>query len=303
MQVRSKQDGSSVRNKDTICISQVLNETLFAKKPLFFCDGTVTAVSCCNLFVQNRALLNAQGIFVAKLVREVYQHRLLEKIYGRQIFCTATVFICFASSNQFCELFSQVCRKLSRKKFCLTLVYFALAALYKASLDTELRSGIRALHIRLLSEELQNLQRLLHQAFQRGVCSSRKTGNCSDSRKLHLSRLFHRSCLKSCLLSGGDHPRSHRHGYENLLLLHKKHDKRHRKPFCYSVALSSASVLVEAPPKTLSSLSPALPQPFSHRLSPFFWQPLSLFVHELTLLHCRSHFGSIQQQVPRGSRA
>lgn len=76
----AQEGGSLVTNKDMISVLLVLSEASSAGKLLFSSQFMIPAVSCCRLFVQDRALPIACAILVAEPVREIPQQKPLGNI-------------------------------------------------------------------------------------------------------------------------------------------------------------------------------------------------------------------------------
>lgn len=156
MQLRSKKDGIHVTTKDMISSSQKLNEASSAEELPPFFDGIATAISCCRLFVQDRALPSACVIVIAGLDKDDQQHRLPGTIECSKASRNTTVSFRLASSNECSEAIVRVCKELSRKGVSLELMYFTPATLYQASLGEKICAGLLVFCPLLLSEKLHN---------------------------------------------------------------------------------------------------------------------------------------------------
>lgn len=124
-------------------------------KLLFLFNDVIDFGGCCRLLVQDRALPSACSIFIAELVRDIQQHRLLQNIEGSQLSRIATVSTCLASSDECHKAFICLRKKLSHNRVFLALVYFTSAKLYKALLDEEFCTGILTLCTRLFLEQME----------------------------------------------------------------------------------------------------------------------------------------------------
>lgn len=84
----------------------------------------VTAIGCCRLFIQDRALQSLSDTIPPKLGRKVQQHEMLENVEDRQVLRTITVPIRLAFSDECCGSFIRVCEELSHRGVSLVSVCF-----------------------------------------------------------------------------------------------------------------------------------------------------------------------------------